>query len=52
MWQKPPHPPLYPNQFSVAIWRLVSGEKKKEKKGNLGQSILFSEKGNLSPLKK
>jgi hypothetical protein len=43
-------PPIIQTSFlsQFGDWFL---EKKKEKKGNLGKNIPFSEKGNMSPVK-
>jgi hypothetical protein len=50
MLQKPPLPPLskpiFCRNLAIGFW------KKKEKKGNLAKNIAFSEKGNMSPVKK
>jgi hypothetical protein len=52
MWQKPlPAPPLSKPVFCRSL-AIGFREKEKKKRGNLGQNIPFSEKGNMSPLKK
>jgi hypothetical protein len=49
MWQKPL--PFIQTSFLSQFGDWFSGKRKK-KRGNLGQNIPFSEKGNMSPLKK